>query len=277
VEVVSPCFRFGYSYTELNPDLNFLCTFAESYYAMTEHVVPRLSTIIRTAIPRRARLHFPHTFEERADLGVSELRVPATFEEYLKLSYECDYRLHYREGHIISFIEIDEKTNTVMGEASVSHEAIVVRIGRLLDEVFETETSDFLILGSNTRIFVAPDRKGLNADVTVVRGPVEEVSFKYNKRTVSGIANPWLVVEVLSESTRDFDLSEKLSDYKQIPSLQQIVFAEQASVGVTTYIRVGANEWRNLDFFSLDALLPVGDKEIPLRRIYAKIPGLEIS
>lgn len=238
---------------------------------MTEHFAPRLTTIVRTGIPLRPRRHLPKSFEDRAELGVRELRVPATFEEYLRLSVECDYRLHYREGHIISFIEIEEKSGTVMGEASISHEALVVRMARLLDELLEDKTPVHRVLGSNTRIFIAPDRKGLNADVTVVRGAVEEVSFKYNKRTVSGIANPYLIVEILSESTRDFDLSEKLADYKQISSLQQVVFLEQASAGITTYIRVSANEWRNLDFFSLEDCLPVEDREISLQRIYERI------
>lgn len=67
--------------------------------------------------PLKSRLHFPRTFEDRADLGMRELRAPATFEEYLKLSLDCDFQLHYRDGRIISFIEIDAKTNTIMGEA----------------------------------------------------------------------------------------------------------------------------------------------------------------
>ncbi len=238
---------------------------------MTEHLASRLTTIVRTGIPLRPRRHLPKSFEDRAELGVRELRVPATFEEYLRLSVECDYRLHYREGHIISFIEIEEKSGTVMGEASVSHEALVARMIVALAEILDDKTERYNILGSNTRIFIAPDRKGLNADVTVVRGAVEEVSFKYNKRTVTGIANPYLIVEILSESTRDFDLSEKLADYKQIPSLQQVIFLEQASAGLTTYIKVSANEWRNLDFFSLEDRLPVEGREIPLRRIYERI------
>lgn len=36
----------------------------------------------------------------------------------------------------------------------------------------------------------------------------QATSIKYNRRSVSGITNPWLIVEVLSESTRDFDLSK---------------------------------------------------------------------
>lgn len=230
------------------------------------------SAIVRTDVPLKSRLHFPRTFEDRADLGMRELRAPATFEEYLKLSLDCDFQLHYRDGHIISFIEIDAKTNTIMGEASVSHEAIVMRIGRLIDELFEAERQTYHLLGSNAKIFIGPERRGYNADVTVVKGEIKQQSYKYNRRSVSGITNPWLIVEVLSVSTRDFDLSEKLSDYKQIPSLQQIIFIDQSAVHVSTYIRVSENEWRNLDFHTPEALLPIGAKSISLRSIYQNIP-----
>lgn len=227
------------------------------------------TTIVRQGIPHRPRRHFPRTFEERAALGVSELRVPATFEEYLALAHDCDYRLHYRDGHIISFIEIDEVTQTVMGEATITHEGLVMRIGHLLATIFQ---KDYNILGSNTKLFIGEQRRGYNADVVVVQGPVSQKTYKYNKRSLRGVNNPWLIVEVLSDSTREFDLSEKLTDYKTIPSLQQIIFIEQSLINVTTYIRVGPNEWRNLDFHGPDDQLPVGDGLVSLRAIYQRIP-----
>ncbi|HQU58610.1 MAG TPA: Uma2 family endonuclease [Saprospiraceae bacterium] len=227
---------------------------------------------VRTSEPFRKRRHWPKTLEARMDLGVRELRAPATFEEYLALSEDCDYRIHYRDGHIISFLEIDEPTNAIMGEASVVHEALVMRIGKLLAELLEGQSNPhFHILGSNARLFIAEDRKGYNADVTVVKGEIEQRTYKFNRRAVSGLTNPWLIVEVLSDSTRDFDLSEKLADYKQLPSLQQVIFIEQDYVSASTYIRTGAKEWRNLDFNALEDTIPVLDKAISLQRVYERI------
>jgi len=186
--------------------------------------------------------------------------------------------LHYREGHIVSFIEIDLKTNIIAGEASVSHAALVARMGGLIGNLLNSELPIHNVLGSNIKIFINPVHRSFKADVTVVKGEIKQQSYKYNRRSVSGITNPWLIVEVLSVSTRDFDLSEKLSDYKQIPSLQQIIFIDQSAVHVSTYIRVSENEWRNLDFHTPEALLPIGAKSISLRRIYQHIPdGPEVG
>ena len=220
--------------------------------------------------PRRRRLPLPLTFEERADMGRQEMRVPATFEQYLEFAEDCEYRVHYRDGHIISFIEIDEKTKTIMGEATITHERIVMRIGHFLSLILGIE-SDYQILGSNAKVFIGADRKGYNADALVIKGIAEEKSYKYNRRTMKGIVNPWLIVEILSQSTRKFDLAEKLEDYIQIPSLEQIIFLEQGSVWASTYIRTSSQEWRNIYFTTLDGQIPVAEGFISMAQIYSKI------
>jgi Uma2 family endonuclease len=187
----------------------------------------------------------------------------------LNLAYDCEYRLHYSDGQVISFIEIDQKTNTIMGEATVSHERLVMRFGFYLTQLLGVE-SPFQVLGSNVKIFIAEDHKAYNPDVVVVKGEVVEKKYKYNKRTSSGIANPYIIVEVLSDSTRRFDLSDKLRDYQLIPSLEQVIFVEQGTVWASTYIRKNSNEWRNITFDSSDAQIPVGDGFISLEKIYAK-------
>ena len=218
----------------------------------------------------RRKLPLPLTFEERADMGKREVRVDATFEEYLDLAHDCDYRVHYRNGQIISFIEIEDITNIIMGEATVTHERMVMRFGYFLANIFGFE-SDYQILGSNVKIFIGAERNGYNPDVAVVNGEAVIRSYKSNKRTSKGIVNPHIIVEILSKSTRNFDLLEKLVDYKQIPSLQQVIFAEQGSIWASTYIRVGANEWRNLDFTTLDGQIPVADGFISMEKLYSKI------
>ena len=237
---------------------------------MTETLaLPDIKEVVKPK-PRRRKLPLPLTYEERADMGKREVRVRATWEEYLELSHDCDYRVHYRNGEIISFIEIDEKTKTIMGEATVTHERIVMRIGHFLALILGYE-ADFQILGSNAKIFIAEDHKGYNADVVVVQGDVIQKPYKYNKRTSKGIVNPYLIVEVLSDSTRKFDINEKLTDYKQIPSLEQIIFVEQGRIWASTYIRKGANEWQNIDFTTIDGQIPVGEGFISIEKVYSKI------
>ena len=116
-----------------------------------------------------------------------------------------------------------------------------------------------------------PDRGGFNADVTVVKGTPKLLKYKVNKRSYDGVTNPWLVVEVLSTSTRRFDLTEKLGDYQKIESLQQIIFVEQGSLWASTFIRTSENEWQKTEFTRLDEKIPVAHGFLEMEKIFAKV------
>jgi Uma2 family endonuclease len=51
------------------------------------------------------------------------------------------------------------------------------------------------------------------------------------------VTNPALLVEVLSASTQDYDRGEKLSHYKQIPSLQAVLLVAFDARRVTVITR----------------------------------------
>jgi Uma2 family endonuclease len=59
-------------------------------------------------------------------------------------------------------------------------------------------------------------------DVAVVCGPLEA-----DPDSDATVTNPKVLVEVLSPSTKDYDLGEKFEHYRRIPSLQAVVFVWQ--------------------------------------------------
>jgi len=52
----------------------------------------------------------PVTIEERLEFGTA-LRIPATFDEFLDLLEECEYRIEYDNGEIISFLGYGTKNH----------------------------------------------------------------------------------------------------------------------------------------------------------------------
>lgn len=54
--------------------------------------------------------------------------------------------------------------------------------------------------------------------------------------------NPVVLVEVLSDSTRDYDRGEKLARYKSIPSLQAVMLIEPDAIDVEVWTRA-ADGW----------------------------------
>lgn len=75
-------------------------------------------------------------------------------------------------------------------------------------------------------------------DVTVVCG--EEKYLDTKRQTLT---NPTLVVEVLSESTKAYDRSEKLASYRELFSIQEIVLIHQDRRAAEVYRREGAGRW----------------------------------
>jgi Uma2 family endonuclease len=104
-------------------------------------------------------------------------------------------------------------------------------------------------------------------DVMVVKGTL---AFKENSTAI--IKNPYIVVEVLSPVTSDYDLSSKLPEYKQLESLQQIIYVNPKKVFVTTFTRSeNPNFWLNQDFYNLDEFILIENTNILLSDIYKKI------
>jgi Uma2 family endonuclease len=63
-----------------------------------------------------------------------------------------------------------------------------------------------------------------------------------SRRDENAITNPTLLVEVTSKSTEDYDRGEKLSHYKQLPSLKAVLFVAHRTRRITVVERT-AEGW----------------------------------
>jgi Uma2 family endonuclease len=135
--------------------------------------------------------------------------IPASWDEFMDFLEETTYKAEYNNGRII-----------IMGLASAIHEMLMVWISTLLTNHYNFKGK--VVYGSNLGVKTL-DKKGyFNPDITVVKG---ELDF-YNKSN-GIIVNPYLVVEILSESTYAYDMNEKLIKYQGIPTLQEAIFVDR--------------------------------------------------
>jgi Uma2 family endonuclease len=81
---------------------------------------------------------------------------------------------------------------------------------------------------------------------------------------------PFLVFEVLSRSTRDFDMSGKLEEYKTVPTLAHIVIVDPDTPQVFHWTRSQNEPWRDELLAGLDAFirLPEFDGIVDLADLY---------
>ena len=158
-----------------------------------------------------------------------------------------------------------------MSSATFTHEVLVANLSALFFILFR-ENLDMTTASSNSNIFIEDGFRTYQSDVSVVEGEPNIVRYKHNKKTVNALTNPYIVVEVLSQGTKHYDLVEKLTNYRKIDSLQQIIFVEQYYTQVITYIRQEDNHWLNIELNDVNDRLPIlKSGEIALSDIYLKI------
>lgn len=185
------------------------------------------------------------------------VRIPASEEDYFSVVYDIPFKIEYHENEIVT-----------MGLASYEHEKITAKLIYLLSQIFEDQEGDYDILASNSGVQIPKFEGGYYMpDVLVIRG---EPMFKPKSNCI--ITNPYLIVEILSPSTKNFDLSEKLPEYKLLESLHQVIFINPKKVNVSIYTRTeNHNAWINQDFYSLEDAIVVEGVSILLSDIYRKI------
>lgn len=140
-----------------------------------------------------------------------------SLEEYLELERRADHKSEYFEGHAVA-----------MAGASYDHNLIVANVvgalwSRLRDKPCAVMPSD-LKVQATTRVYYP--------DVTVVCGDPE---FLDGTRDVC--LNPRIVVEVLSETTQNFDRGEKFLRYRMVESLTDYLLIAQSTIHVEHFRR----------------------------------------
>lgn len=183
------------------------------------------------------------------------VRVPASETEYLDLAPEFPGKLEYYNGEIIA-----------MSLASALHELVVSAINYLLFSYYRDK--DFLVTSSNAGLQVPrPDGSYYQPDLMVTQG-----TWQFKKGSKSIITNPYLLVEVMSPGTYKYDNEDKLPLYKDVPTLQYLVYAAQDRPYLTVYERTDKLDvWLNTDYKTIDSVAQLGELALPLREIYHKI------
>lgn len=101
-------------------------------------------------------------------------------------------------------------------------------------------------------------------DVTIDCAPVE--------RAALASMAPTVVFEVLSPSTRAFDQTRKLEEYKRVESLQHVVFLDVETPRAAHWVR-GEGGWSFEDLAGLDAVLHLSavPVELTLAELYEDV------
>ncbi len=164
----------------------------------------------------------------------SARRVHYSYQEYQRALLTSDLKLEYCDGEIYA-----------MAGGTPTHAELCVAVTTLLRQALQGQckvfSSDLMIRVEATDLSTYPD-------ATVICGELQTAKLDENAAT-----NPTLLVEVTSPSTEDYDRSEKFSHYKQLPSLQAVIFVSHKTPRLTVKVRVGTG-WEEREYRSGDRL-----------------------
>ncbi len=141
------------------------------------------------------------------------------YQDYVSLEEDSSTRHEFLSGEIVA-----------IAGGTPEHAAMAAEvIGQLREKIrggsCRVFTSDLGIRVKATGLATYPD-------ASVVCGPTERDP---DKRT--NFTNPRVIVEVTSDSTEDYDHGEKLTHYKQIPSLEAVVIVSHRQAQVDVWSR----------------------------------------
>jgi Uma2 family endonuclease len=187
-----------------------------------------------------------------------KIRVKMSESDYLdkELSNEDDSSARYE--FLDGFIRD-------MGYATATHELLVGNFIYFLNHFYRK--LDFKIYGSNRLLYVEEHNRYFYPDLQMVEG---DPAYRDYKETIKATLNPALLVEVISESSEEYDHVEKWNCYQSIPSLKQYVLLSQKEKKVESYRRV-EDEWLYVSLYGDNATLKVLDCEITLADLYEKV------
>ncbi|SMF94544.1 Endonuclease, Uma2 family (restriction endonuclease fold) [Methylomagnum ishizawai] len=182
-----------------------------------------------------------------------------TVDEYLALDRAAEYKSEYVNGEIFA-----------MGGASFRHVLITSNIARELGN--RLKSTHCQVYSSDLRVQADRGKAFHYPDVTVICGRPE---YRDDRRDTA--TNPLIIVEVLSNSTRNYDRGDKFASYRRLDSLREYILIDQRPCHIEHYTRKTGGIWEfsEIDDCGTELWIPTLEFSIPLAEIYAKVEFLE--
>ncbi|NJL91556.1 MAG: Uma2 family endonuclease [Coleofasciculaceae cyanobacterium SM2_1_6] len=178
-----------------------------------------------------------------------------TPEEYLALEEKAIDKSEYHDGEIIP-----------MPGGTTNHNKLALNFCRKFPLTINDQ--DYEIFINDVRLWVSPIRRYFYPDIMVIQG---EPIYQGSNQTI--VTNPFLIIEVLSSSTKDYDRGGKFLYYRSIPEFREYILIDQYSYHIEQFAKNSNNKWVLTEYDSEDAILALESVEfqMPLRDIYERI------
>ena len=178
-----------------------------------------------------------------------------TLEAYFRAEDKAVSKHEFHNGIIIP-----------MAGGKLPHNRLATKAVKLMDNFVEDNQLDFIVSNSDTKIRVETYNKIVYPDAVVICEAVE-----YFQDRTDTIINPLIVVEVLSDSTHNYDKTTKFEMYRTIPSFKEYVLIHQDRKHASVFSKQNDGTWLLRDYDGDEAvaiLYALHNCPLPLNRLY---------
>ena len=176
-------------------------------------------------------------------------------EEYLAMERESEEKREYFNGEVFA-----------MGGASPNHVLIVTNVVAELRT--QLKKRPCAVYSTDLRVKVTPTGLYTYPDVVVVCGKPE-----FDDQAKDTLTNPTLIVEVLSETTKDYDRGGKFEHYRALSSFMEYVLIAQDRPHIEHIIRQPDNRWLLSETNQMEETIELGSIgcTLSLSEVYDKV------
>ena len=134
-----------------------------------------------------------------------------TLEEYLILEEKAEFKSEFWGGTIVA-----------MAGGTPTHNKIAGNVLTAINNELDKKNSNCSVYNNDVKVFIPDFNREVYPDCMALCG--EEKLHPKSKVT---IVNPSLIIEVLSQSTKEYDSNGKFEGYRSIPSFKEYVLVWQ--------------------------------------------------
>jgi len=179
-------------------------------------------------------------------------------DEYLVWERAQPVRHEYFQGEVFA-----------MAGGSMRHNALCSNVNAALSATLRARGC--VVLTSDQRVGAGARDRYVYPDVSVVCGNV-----RLEPGTTDVLANPTILVEVLSSSTEQYDRGLKWDGYQRLASLTDYVLVSQAEPHIEHFRRDGVDSWIYRSARAGERIVLSNDVELEVDGIFAgamTLPG----
>lgn len=175
-----------------------------------------------------------------------------TEEEYLAFEEASEQKHEYFQGEVFAMAGAGHLHNEIFTNLFVS-------LGHLLKgKSCRPYGSDMRLKIPQTGLYTYPD-------ISIYCNTSAPFESSSNPK------DPTVLIEILSESTKDYDRGRKFKFYREINTLKEYILVDSESISIEIFRLNSLNHWELEEYKSIDQslMIPTLNITIPLREVYA--------